>query len=213
MIEEFPGHPGDREAWRSVGHWEWKRPLEEASGTDGTRSESQRTQGKGDGRVSTGGKQKKENRPINHINFLSDASNKSHNVIFANVSRSLIAKRITIHNLETTLLSPFLCPSLCLTPTAERMKTTWKDWRSSIDLFRASAYLSTPPSSVTYFLCYPCQSFSAFPHTSSSSSQSLAPFISSCAHLPRTLQNWATSFNAPNLFKDDVTESKHIFLC
>lgn len=56
-----------------MGHWEWKRPLEEASGTDGTTSESQRTQGKGDGRVSTGGKQKKENRSINHINFLSDA--------------------------------------------------------------------------------------------------------------------------------------------
>lgn len=137
-----------------MGHWEWKRPLEEASGTDGTRSESQRTQGKGDGRVSTGGKQKKENIPINHINFLSDASNKSHNVIFTNLSRSLIVKRNTIHNLETTLLSPFFCPSLCLTPTAGRMKTTCKDCHSSIDLFRAGAYLSTPPSSVTYFLCY-----------------------------------------------------------
>lgn len=196
-----------------MGHWEWERPLEKASGTDGTRSESQRTQGKEDGRVSTGGKQKKESIPINHINFLSDASNKSHNVIFANLSRSLIAKRNAIHNLETTLLSPFFCPSLCLTPAAERTKTTCKDCHSSIDLFRAGTYLSTPPSSVTYFLCYPRQSFSDFPHTSSSFSHSLAPFISSCAHLPCMLQNWATSFNAPNLFKDDVTESKHIFLC
>lgn len=196
-----------------MGHWEWERPLEEASGTDGTRSESQRTQGKGDGSVSTGGKQKKENIPTNHINFLSDASNKSHNVIFANLSRSLIAKRNTIHNLETTLLSPFFCPSLCLTPAAERMKTTRKDCHSSTDLLRAGTYLSTPPSSVTYFLCYPRQSFSDFPHASSSFSHSLAPFTSSCAHLPCMLQNWATSFNAPNLFKDDVTESKRIFLC
>lgn len=156
---------------------------------------------------------------MNHINFLSDASNKSHNVIFANLSRSLIAKRNTTHNLETTPLSPFFCPSLCLTPTAERkgfvhvMKTTCKDCHSCIDLFRAGAYLSMPPSSVTYFLCYPCQNFSDFPHTSSSFSHSPAPFISSCAHLPCMLQNWATSFNSPYLFKDDVTESKHIFLC
>lgn len=140
--------------------------------------------GKGTGECQQVGNRKKENRPINHINFLSEASNESHNVIFANLSRSLIVKRNTIHNLETTLLSPFFCPSLCLTPTAERMKTTCKDCHSTTDLFRAGAYLSMPLSSVTYFLCSPCQSFSAFPHTSSSSSHSLAPFISSCAHLP-----------------------------
>lgn len=44
----IPGHSGDREAGRrtinpaSVRHWEQKRPLEGASGTDGARSAFQR---------------------------------------------------------------------------------------------------------------------------------------------------------------------------